>query len=151
MSSNIDVINAYIEAAWSNPPASSLEAIETFFSDDFQNLDNDGNVVMDKAGWSGMTQLLESAFKDFRTIYGDMHEEGDSVVVDYHFEGTHTANLDLSPLGIGVIPASGKKIVWPESTSVFGVKGGKIVSVQPVGKDDGIVAFLKPLGVKLPA
>ena len=132
-----------------NPPASTLEADETYLSDDFKSLDKHGNVVMNKETMLGMTQLMAVAFKDFKTVYHDFHEEGDGVIVRLHFEGTHTGDFDLSAMGLGVIPASGKKIVWPEAITKFTVKGDKITSEKEIS--GGIEWFLAPLGVKLPS
>ena len=151
MTSKTDLYKKYEEEAWANPPASLAAAGETYLSDDFKNYDQDGNVVADKQGYISMSQLLVSAFKDMKAVNGDMHEEGDSVIVSYHFEGIHTGDLDLSALGMGVIPASGKKIVWPEDTAEFEIQGDKIVSVKPYGDSKGIEAFLAPLGVEIPS
>jgi predicted ester cyclase len=151
MGSKSDVYKAYFEASWANPPSSLAQAGMTYLSDDFKNFDKDGNAIMDKAAYIGMGQLLASAFKDFKAVYGDMREEGDSVIVRYHFEGTHTGDLDLSAMGLGVIPASGKKIVFPEDTAAFKIQGDKIVSIKPYGDSAGIESFLAALGVKLPS
>jgi hypothetical protein len=150
MGSTLGVFKAFIEAAWANPPASVIEANTAYLSDDFQSLDKDGHVQMNKEGYLGMTQMLMSSFKGFKSVYGDLREEGDSVIVDYHFEGTHTRDLDLSAMGLGVIPASGKKIIWPDSTVVFKIADGKIASIKPYGDSGGFESFLAPLGVKLP-
>jgi hypothetical protein len=128
-----------------------MEANMTYLSDDFQNLDQDGNVIMDKEAYIGMTQLLSAALKDFKAVYSDVREEGESVIVSYHFEGTHTSDLDLSAMGMGVVPASGKKIVWPEASSEFKIEGDKIVSIKPYGDSGGMESFLAPLGVTLPS
>ena len=151
MSSKLDVYKAYWDASWANPPSSNLEALETYLSDDFQNLDKDGNVVMNKEAYIGMAQLLWAAFKGFTYVGSDLREEGDSVIVSGHFEGTHTGDLDLSAMGMGVIPASGKKIVWPEASTAFKVDGDKFVSIKPYGDSDGMEAFFEALGVKAPA
>ena len=151
MSSRLDVYKAYYDASWANPPASLIEANQTYLSEDFQILDKDGNVVMDKQAYLGMNQLLSAAFKDFRAVYSDMREEGDNVIVSYHFEGTHTGDFDLSAMGLGVLPASGKKIVWPEESSEFKIKGDKIVSIKPHGDAGGMEAFLGALGMTLPS
>lgn len=151
MTTKLDVYKAFIEAAWADPPSSIMEANMAYLSDDFQSFDKDGNVVMDKQAYIGMTQLLASAFNDFKIVYGDLREEGDSVIVSYHFEGTHTGDLDLSAMGMGVIPASGKKIVWPEDTSAFEIQGDKIVSIKPYGDSAGIETFLAALGVTPPS
>ena len=151
MSSKLDVYKAYYEASRANPPSSNLKAVETYFSDDFQSFDKDGNVVMNKEAQIGMTQLLMAAFKDFKAVNSDVREEGDSVIVSYHFEGTHMEDLDLSAMGMGVVPASGKKIVWPEASSEFKIEGDKIVSIKPYGDSGGIESFFAPLGVTLPS
>jgi hypothetical protein len=52
---------------------------------------------------------------------------------------------------MGVIPASGKKIVWSEASVEYKVDGEKIVSERPYGGASGIQAMLAPLGVTLPS
>jgi predicted ester cyclase len=151
MGSKSDVYKAYVKASWANPPASLAEASQTYLSDDFKNYDKDGNVIGDKATYIGMSQLLTSALKDFKAEYGDIREEGDSVIATYHFEGTHTGDLDLSAMGLGVIPASGKRIVFPEDTAAFKIQGDKIVSIKPYGDSAGLESFLAAFGVKLPS
>jgi predicted ester cyclase len=148
MGSKSDVVRAYFDLEWSNPPASLVEAATKYIADDFKSLDKDGNVVMTKEVYVGMAHVLLAAFKDMKVVYGDIHEEGDSVITSFHFEGTQTGDFDLSAMGLGIIPASGKRIVWPEGASRWKVEGGKIVSEQPIV--GGIEAFLAPLGVKLP-
>ncbi|MEJ2265454.1 MAG: ester cyclase [Anaerolineales bacterium] len=150
MGSKADVVRAYHDVVYSNPPASAMEAAETYLSDDFKVFDRYGNVVMDKQAYSGASQLNFAAFKGFRAVISEVREEDEGVILSFHFEGTHTGDYDLSAMGLGVIPASGKKIVWPESSSVFMVEGDKIVGIKPYGDSGGIEDFLAPLGVKLP-
>ncbi len=145
MGSKVDVYKAFHEASVADPPASITEANETYLSDDFQNLDQDGNVIMDRQTYIGMTQILTNAFKDFTAVIGDTREEGDSVLVTYHFEGTHTSDLDLSAMGMGVIPASGKEIVWPEADSKITVEGGKIAKLEGTGDSRGMEDFVAAL------
>jgi hypothetical protein len=152
MSSNVDYIRAYFDEVWSGggTPEAVMGWAETHLSDDFQFLDQDGNATMDRAGYIGFGYLLLTSFKDMKFLYSDLREEGDDVMVSSHWEGTFTGDLDLSAMGMGVIPASGKKIVWPESSSRWKFKGGKILSIQGFSAG-GIGEFLAPLGVKLPA
>ena len=151
MGSKLDVYKAYYQASWADPPSSNVEAIKTYMSDDFQNLDKDGNVLMNKEAFTGLVQLLFTAFKDFKYVRSDLHEEGDSVIVSGHFEGTHTGDLDLSAMGMGVVPASGKYIVWPDAMTEFKIEDAKIASNGPYGDSGGLEAFLAPLGVKAPS
>jgi len=151
MGSKLDVYNAYEEMAWSNPPASMIEALSKYFADDFQSFDQGGTVVMDKKAYIGMVHLLLTAFKDFKAVVSDRSEVSEGVIVSSHFEGTHTSDLDLSAMGIGVVPASGKKIVWPETRNLFEINNDKIVSIKPLDESGGMNSFLEPLGVKLQA
>jgi predicted ester cyclase len=149
MSSNLDFLRTYFDEYSAGSPASAMEAAETYFSDDFQNLDKDGNVTMDRAGYLGFGRLMFAAFKDLKFVYSDLREDGEDVIVSGHFEGTHTGDLDLSAMGMGVVKASGKKIVWPDNDSKWKVEGDKIVSIQEVS--GGLEEFFAPLGVKLPS
>ena len=151
MTSKLEVVSNFLEESWSDPPASNLEVSMATYSDDFVNLDEDGNVLMDKEAYIDMGQLMFASFADFRWVLSDLREEDDGVIMSGHFEGTHTGDLDLSALGAGVIPASGKKIVWPEAIVKWRVRGDKIVSIQPYGGSGGLEGFLAPLGVNLPS
>jgi hypothetical protein len=151
MGSKLDLVKEYHEAAWANPPASFQETGMKYLSDDFHNYDADGTVVGDREAYIGLSLLLANAFTGFKAVYGEMREEGDDVLLTSHFEGTHTGDLDFSALGVGVIPASGKMIVWPDTTNVFTVINDQIVSIKPFGDSGGMAAFLEPLGVTMPS
>lgn len=151
MSRKLDLYKEYYEAAWANPPASLAEAGEKYFSDDFQNFDADGTVLGGKEASNGLSLLLGTAFTGFKGVIGEMREEGDDVIVTSHFEGMHTGDLDLSALGLGVVPASGKNIVWPDTTNAFTIKNDQIVSIKPYGDSGGVAEFLEPLGLTMPS
>ena len=148
MSSNLDTYNAYYEASWADPPASIMKAHERYLSDDFQILDREGNVQMDKAAYMGMAEILNSAFSDFTAVTSDAHEEGNTVIVHSHFEGIHTGDLDFSALGLGAFPASGKRIVWPEASTTWRFDGDHITSIQPNDDNGGIGPFLAAMGAE---
>jgi predicted ester cyclase len=144
-----DVLRRWHDESWANPPSSVVEATEKYFSDDYQGLDKDGNVISDKTAYIATTQNLMNAFKDFKGVVHDISEEGDSVILTFHFEGTHTGDFDLSAMGLGVIPASGKRIVTPESKTKFMVEGDKIVGTQTIS--GGFELLLADLGVTMPS
>lgn len=151
MSSKIDVINAWHEESYTNPPESVVEANQKYLSDDFQNLDEDGNVQWDKQAQIGLSSMIFSAFKDYRGIVEDLRDEGDDVIMTFHFEGTHTGDLDLTAMGLGVIPPSGKKIVWPQAKNRVSVEDGQITKIQAYEGTGSMKDFLEPLGVELPS
>ena len=147
MSSKLDVVKTFIDEAWTNPPASLVEAGMKTYSDDFQYIDKDGNVTMDKDSYIGLSQMMFGSFEDFRWVHKDLREGDGGVILTGHFEGTHTGDLDLSAMGAGVFPASGKKVVFPENSSRIQVRGDKIVSLEEYGGEAGIEAFLAALAV----
>ncbi len=146
MTKNIDVVKA-----WLAEPISDEEARMSYIAEDFQSLNRDGTVLMDKAAWAGMGDMLLASFEGYDYKVSEVREEGDAVIMTGHFEGTHTADLDLSALGAGVIPASGKKIVWPEWSNKVTVAGDQIARMEPYGEGGGIEAFLAALGVTPPS
>ena len=103
MTSKLDVVKAYNDTE-------DFNASRAYLSDDFQSLDKDGKVVMNKEAYIGMGHMLPASLPDFRFVRSDLRQEGDYVIMTGHFQGTHKADLDLSVMGLGVIPASGKEI-----------------------------------------
>jgi hypothetical protein len=145
MTSKVDVLRKWHDESYTNPPSSVVAATEKYYSDKFQGLDKDGNVISDKAANVSMTQILMNAFKDFKGVVHDYSEEGDGVIMTFHFEGTHTGDLDLSAMGMGVIPATGKRVVTPKAKSRFMVEDDQIVSTQPIS--GGFEDLLAGIGV----
>jgi predicted ester cyclase len=139
----IEVVRAAND--WDNPDRNS------YYSDDFQWTDALGSPPMDRDSWIAMGQLMKSAFPDISTVIEEIREEGDDVVVTSHFGGTFTNDLDLSALGMGVIPAKGKAFVFPTSTVRIGFDGDKIAKLHDprTGPDAGLPGFLKALGVDM--
>jgi len=150
MGKNLDTYNAFYEESWANPPASVFEANEKYLSGDFQTLDMEGNVQMNREAYLGLSSLLYASFPDFKSVIHDTQEDGDNVIVRSHFEGTFTGDLDLSAMGMGVIPANGKKIVWPEATTDWKFKGDKVAHIQAMDDNGGVGPFLAALGVTQP-
>ncbi len=60
MTSKLDVVKA-----WNAVPSGDIEASAAYLSDDFQNVDKDGNVVMNKEGVIGMGHMLHASLPDF--------------------------------------------------------------------------------------
>ena len=143
MSSKIDVINQWHEETWSNPPASAVSAAEKYYAESFQSLDKDGQVIGDKAAMVGMAGFIYTAFPDFKGVVHDVTEQDGGVMLTFHFEGTQTNDFDLSAMGMGVIPASGKHVVTPEAKTFFKVENGQITSSQAVsgGFEDLLVGI----------
>ena len=117
-------------------------------ADDFQATDSLGGLPNSKEVWLGMGQMLRASFPDMEYVITHIHEEGDGVHVAGHFAGTFTSDLDMSPMGMGVISATGKKVMWPDSTRQVSFDGDKISRLHSpdTGPDAGVGGFLKALG-----
>ena len=147
MTSKLDVVRPYTDFIG---VGGDVETAVTYFSDDFQNFDKHGNVALTKEGILAMGRMMNASFADYGFVLDNLRQEGDSIIMTGHFQGTFTSDLDLSAMGIGVVPASGKKIIWPEASAKLTVEGEKIVRMEPYAGAAGLQAFLAALGVEPP-
>jgi predicted ester cyclase len=102
--------------------------------------------------WLGANASLFQAFPDFRFNFDIVEEEGDQVWVSTFMEGTHTGDWDLSFMGVGVVPATGRTVSTGESVTLGIVNDeGKIESFEVVeqGEDAGMGAVLQQLGIEM--
>lgn len=103
--------------------------------------------------WLGLQSKLSDAFPDFSfNLQEGAHQHGDAVHCVVKLSGTHEAELDLSPMGMPVVPATGKSFQLPEEAMFVTVVGDKISSVKsdPV-PGGGVKGILSQLGVEPPA
>jgi hypothetical protein len=137
--SRIELIKAVNN--WDTPNRGS------YYTDDFQFTNELGDPPNDKNTVLMMGELMQSALPDISTVIEDYREEGDSVVLTSHWEGTFSNDFDLSAMGLGVIPATGKAIVFPTSTVRITFDGDKICALHDpaTGPESGMAGFLKAL------
>jgi predicted ester cyclase len=143
MASKVEILNAW-NAERNAHPASPGSAL--YLEDDFQNVDKDGRILMNKRAYLALAKTLASAFSDLTFEFSDLEDQGDNVLGTFRFEGTHTGPLDLTAIGMGVIPASGRKVLSPDTTARFYFRGDRISSIQEIS--GGIEAFVGSLAVK---
>jgi hypothetical protein len=142
------VAEAYA-AALAPDAGGDIDAFANLLSDDFQNLDQDGNVALTKDGFLGLLRVIGAAFSHVGFVATELYEEDDFVVISGHTQGVHTADLDLSGLGLGVVPASGKMVVWPDASARLTIVGDKVTRLEPHAGPAGVKAFLMALGVEI--
>lgn len=120
----------------------------SYYTDDFVLTNAKGDPPSDKDGVLAMGDLMATALPDISTVIEDIREEGDSVILTSHWEGTFANDFDLSAMGVGVIPATGKTVVFPTSTIRIDFDGDKICAIHDpgIGPDAGVGGFLKALG-----
>jgi len=124
---------------------------QAYWSEDFQRTDEMGNPPMTWEMWQAMDGLMRSAFPDLGLAIEDIRENGDGVVVTSRFSGTFTNDLDLSAMGMGVVPATGKAVKFPTGTDLVRFENGKICEMHNLDTrpDAGMAGFFKVLGVKM--
>jgi predicted ester cyclase len=101
--------------------------------------------------FAGVAVLMKSGIPDMQYNSKIQREEGDVVHITSHLTGTHTGDLDLAPMGMGLIPATGKSFALPAQTGQITVKGGKVAKYHvDSSPDGGLAGILKQLGVAMP-
>ena len=119
-------------------------------ADDFQSTDSIGSPPLDKAGWQGRADMLRASLPDIKYVIEDIQEDGEDVKVVGYFSGTFANDLDASAMGKGVIPATGKKVDFPQSHGRISFKGDKILRTHTTdtGPDAGLPGFIKALSAE---
>jgi predicted ester cyclase len=108
--------------------------------------------AMNAEEWLAASQGLSQAFPDFTYNFEIVREEGNQVWVSSQWEGTHQGDWDLSIMGLGVIPATGRRVSTGRSMTRGTVNAkGKIQRTEVVegGADAGLPAILQQLGVEV--
>ena len=126
------------------------ETAKSLLADDFQF---SGPVPEPIGGkeWLGMSANLKAAFPDLDYHFKIEGVEGEVVKTSNQLSGTHNGEFDLTAMGMGLIPASGKSFSMASENAQATVSGSKVVSfqVQPT-EGGGVMGILKQLGVSTP-
>lgn len=93
---------------------------------------------IDRPTWLDCMESLRIAFPDWSFHIIDIGKVKGRICAKVHMTGTHTEELDLSPLGLRSIPASGTKFEFPDEEALVVFKGGLIAElhVSPELHDD---------------
>jgi predicted ester cyclase len=106
---------------------------------------------VDGATWLGLHHELNSAFPDFGFNPSDFRQDGDMVYGTVQISGTQRGELDLTPIGLPKIPATGKSVRLPAEHSETRVVNGKLQYLKTDADErGGVAAILSQLGVSLP-
>jgi hypothetical protein len=128
-----------------------FENQKQYYADDFQAVDENSGQIYDKEGWFSMGKVIQSAFPDIKNVVDEIKDDGDNLLITSHWVGTFTNPFDLTALGMGMVPASGKKLVFPSAKVRYSFKGDQIahVVVLNTGPEAGFGGILKTLGVSM--
>jgi hypothetical protein len=102
--------------------------------------------------WLGLQKLMLAAFPDWSFNLSDVKVTGNVARTTHQVTGTHTGDLDLSPLGLPVIAATGKSVRLPVEHADLTIEGDKAVRfhVVDVSAEGGVPGILQQLGVEMP-
>ncbi len=101
--------------------------------------------------WIGLSKSLMRAFPDIKYNFRIDSIEGDVVTTTTQLSGTHTADLDLTAMGFGVISPTGIYFSNPEDKGEAVVKDDKVVSLYVKSAEgSGLMGILEKIGVEIP-
>jgi len=101
--------------------------------------------------WMGMSMGLKKAFPDLDYHFHVHSVEGDVVNIAAELKGSHHGDLDLTAMGMGVIPATHKSFAAAHEHGKVTVKDGKVTAwATEATQGAGLMAILGQLGVKPP-
>jgi len=127
-----------------------LDTVASHLSDDFVFSGPTPEPISGEQ-WVGMQRLMLNAFPDWSFNLSDVQVTGNVARTTHQITGTHSGDLDLSPLGLAVLPATGKSIKLPVEQAVITFEGDKAVRFEAdVPPEGGVAGLLKQLGVEMP-
>ena len=104
--------------------------------------------------WMGINRNLKKAFPNLDYhFHVDRVDglDGGVVKISAELKGTHSGILDLSPVGLGVTPATDKSFSVPREHGRVTIKGGKVASwVVESREGGGLTGILGQLGIAVP-
>ncbi len=128
--------------------AGDMAKIASYLADDFKFSGPVPEPIGSKE-WLGMYSIFKAAFPDISYNLRVVSVEGNVVTTTSQLKGTHTGKLDLSDMGMGVYPATGKSFSNREESGEAIVDNGKIKSIHiKSGEDSGVIGMLTQLGLQ---
>jgi predicted ester cyclase len=107
---------------------------------------------VDAQMWLGLSKALKGGIPDLDFGLHTMGAEGNVINTGTHLKGTHTADLDLTPMGFGIIPATGKSVQLPHEAGKLTVEGDKIQSYEiETTEGGGLMGVLAQIGFQPPS
>ena len=106
---------------------------------------------INREAWLGIHQNLKKAFPNLDYHFHVDSVDGDVIKISAELKGTHNGVLDLSPVGLGVIPATNKSFAMPREYGKVTIKDEKVASwVVDRIEGGGLMGILGQLGIAVP-
>lgn len=128
-----------------------FEKAKALLSDDFEFISGPVPEPINREAWLRMSRSLKKAFPDLDYRFHVEGADGNIVRITAKPKGTHSNELDVSAMNMGVIPATKKSFISPHERGKVMVRGGKVTSwvVESIA-GGGLMGILGQLGVKSP-
>lgn len=129
----------------------NFEKAKSFLSSDFKFSGPVPEPISADA-WMGMSASLKAAFPNLNYNFKVESVDGETAHVSAELSGTHSGELDLTSMDMGMIPATGKSFKAAHEHGMATLRDGKIIAwaMEPT-EGAGLMAILGQLGVKIPA
>ena len=139
-----------VEALMNAVQAGDFAKAKTLMSDDFM-FSGPTPQPINADAWMGMSASLKKAFPDLDYHFHVHSVEGDVVQLAAELKGSHHGDLDLTAMGMGMIPATHKSFANPHEHGTATVKDGKVTSWKVESTPGGgVMGILAQIGVKPP-
>jgi hypothetical protein len=137
-----------VAAAMAAVEAWDMRAVADCLTDDFTY--SGSGRVMNKREFVAVQSALCISLPDFHFNAAKIHQQGNRVIATVRITGTHLNDLDLSPLGLPVIPATGIYCQLPAEQVEYILVNNKITRITAANTPGrGIPGLLAQLGVEI--
>jgi hypothetical protein len=127
-----------------------FETAASYLADDFE-FSNHTMPPIGKNEWLGMSMALKGGFPDLSYNFQIHEVDGNHMQGSAALTGTHSGDLDMSGMGMGVIPATGKYVETAREYNDGVVEDGLIHSIHVHDSPEtGLAALLAAIGVQPP-
>ena len=142
---------ATVQALFNAIQGANFEKAKSVLTDDFV-FSGPVPEPINRQAWLDMSKNLKTAFPDLDYQFKIESVNGNTVNISAQLKGMHKGNLDLTSMGMGVIPATNKSFAATREHGKVTVQGDKVKSlVNEPTEGAGLMAILGQLGVKVPA
>jgi predicted ester cyclase len=130
--------------------AGDLDTLADYLADDFQ-FSGPVPEPMDRDQFLGLMELMWNAFPDIQFNAQIVSVNRNVLHFTAQLVGTHTGDLDLSSMGMGVIPPTGRPFSMARESGETVFKDGYVIShhLNPT-EGAGLIAILQQLGIRVP-
>ena len=130
--------------------AGDFDTAASYLASDFQ-FSGPVPEPMSAQAWFGLSAGMKAAFPDLTYNFRVTGVEGNIVGTSTQLSGTHTGEWDLSRMGMGIIPPTGKSFSNPAEEGEGVIEGDKIVSLHVYPSEGGgLMGIFAQLGIQPP-